>query len=167
MFEDFVVTSKKKKIDEIIAAINAEVLDWRNDLDDDLRDYLNLAELSEHHRHYTLQVIYAEVVIPMLKDKYILLRDDTLPVAYASWGFFNKRIADNKLRLRSAMLEWNDYDSGEEIWLLDVIAPHGHTKQIINMLVAKKHELGLHDARINFRRTYPNKRSHRFNDAIC
>jgi len=167
MFKDFVVTSKKRKAEEFLAAIKREVKTWRSELDGDFLDYMSLSIAAGNHKDDDIQIVYAEIVLPMTMGNYIILREDSKIVAYASWGFFSKKVSDLKMKARKWLLTPEDYDTGPEIWLMDVIAPYGHYRKIISELVKRKHELGLHDDRINFRRFYTDRNKERFNDAIC
>ena len=167
MFDQFILQSKKNKAKEFLQAIKAEVKDWRSDLDQDFLDYMQLAEQADNHKDDSIHVICAEIVWPMIMGNYIMIREQGKLVAYASWGMFSKKIAAEKMVARSWLLEREDYDTGKEIWLMDVIAPFGHTRAIIAELVKRKHALGLHNDRINFRRFYKLKNKQRFNDAIC
>jgi hemolysin-activating ACP:hemolysin acyltransferase len=167
MFEGFVVTSKKRKAEEFLAAMKREVKDWRPDLDQDFLDYMSLSMAAGNHKDDDIDLVYAEIVIPMIMGNYIILRDQGKIVAYASWGFFSKQVSDAKMRTRKWLLTREDYNTGREIWLMDVIAPYGHYRKIIAELIKRKHDLGLHDDRINFRRFYTDRNKERFNDAIC
>ena len=167
MFDDFIVTSKKKKAQEFLSAIKREVKDWRTELDQDFLDYMSISEAAGNHKDDDIQLVYAEIVIPMILGNYIILREGSKIVAYASWGFFSKQVSQAKMVERRWLLTRDDYDTGREIWLMDVIAPYGHYRKIIAHLVKRKHELGLHDDRINFRRFYSDRNSERFNNAIC
>ena len=167
MFEYFVVTSKKRKAEEFLAAIKREVKTWRSELDKDFLDYMALSIAAGNHKDDDIQIVYAEIVLPMIMNNYIILREEGKIVAYASWGFFSKQVSDLKMKQRKWLLTPEDYGTGSEIWLMDVIAPYGHYRKIIAELVKRKHELGLHDDRINFRRFYTDRNKERFNDAIC
>ena len=167
MFEGFVVTSKKRKAQEFLAAIKREVRTWRSELDQDFLDYMAISEAAGNHKDDDIQLVYAEIVLPMVMGNYIMLRESGKTVAYASWGFFSKAVSDIKMVSRKWLLVPEDYDTGREIWLMDVIAPYGHYRKIIAALVKRKHELGLHKDRIRFRRFYADRNQERFNDAIC
>jgi hemolysin-activating ACP:hemolysin acyltransferase len=128
---------------------------------------MSLSEAAGNHKDDDIQLVYAEIVLPMILGNYIILREGPKIVAYASWGFFSKEVSDLKMKQRKWLLTTKDYNTGREIWLMDVIAPYGHYRKIITELVKRKHELGLHDDRINFRRFYVDRMSERFNDALC
>lgn len=167
MFEDFVLTSRKNKAQEFLKAIRREVSDWRNELDRDFLDYMWLAEQSINHKDDPIEVVCAEVVWPMLLNNYFIMRESDKPVAYASWGFFNKQISTIKMAATRELLQRDDYNSGDEIWLMDVIAPFGHAKKAIARLLQRKQELGLGDRRINFRRWHADRNMSRINSTIC
>jgi len=167
MFDGLVVTSNKRKAEQFLSAIKREVKAWRSDLDQDFLDYMSLSIAAGNHKDDDIHLVYAEIVLPMIIGNYIILREEDKIVAYASWGFFSKAVSDAKIKTRKWLLTKDDYDTGREIWLIDVIAPYGHYRKIIAALVKRKHELGLHDDRINFRRVYVDQNRERFNDAIC
>lgn len=56
------------------------------------------------------------------QDKEAVLK---VPVGFMTWGMFNKTTAlifKNRLR----MLQRDDFTSGKQMWLLDIVAPFGH-----------------------------------------
>lgn len=167
MFDDFILTSKKRKPQEFLAAIKREIKDWPRELDQDFIDYIILAENSESHRFDSIQTVCAEVVWPMMLNNYFLERENGKPVAYSSWGLFDPKIAKSKLRLHEELLVREDHGSGNELWLLDVIAPWGDARRMIRRLVQMKHDRGMGKHRVHFRRWYGERNLERLNDAIC
>lgn len=167
MFADFILTSQKKKPEEFLAAIKAEIKDWPSTLDQDLMDYIRLAEHSESHRFDSIQTVCAEVVWPMMLNNYFLERKDGKPVAYGAWGLFDPKTANTKLRLHQDLLSREDHGAGNELWLLDVIAPWGGARDMIKRLVQMKHDRGMSKHRVHFRRWYGERNLERLNDAIC
>lgn len=167
MFENFVLASRKNKAQEFLRAIKREIGDWRSDLDRDFLDYMWLAEQSINHKDDGIDVVCAEVVWPMILGNYFITREDSKPVAYASWGFFSQKVSEIKMAATRMLLVREDYNSGNEIWLMDVIAPFGHAKKTIAQLLKKKQELGLGTQRINFRRWHAERNLSRINNAVC
>lgn len=168
MFEHFVLTSKKNKVAEFLKAIKKDVPDWKSELDVDFLDYMWLAEQSDSHKFDSLSVICAEVVFPMILGNYFILREDGKPVAYSSWGFFSESISQIKMAAHRGALVRSDYNTGNTIWLMDVIAPWGHSKKVIQKLLDTKRELGYtRDNPVNFRRWYGAERRERINKAVC
>lgn len=167
MFENFFLVSRKNKSQEFLKAIKHEVKEWRPELDSDFLDYMRLAEQSINHKDDPIDVVCAEVVWPMLLGNYFIIRENDAAVAYASWGFFNKKVSTIKMAATRELLSKEDHNSGDEIWLMDVIAPFGHAKKIIAQLLRKKQELGLGERRVNFRRWYSERNLSRINSAVC
>ena len=65
------------------------------------------------------------------------------PVGYATWAFLEDetgaRVRDGTLDFLSPE-DWND---GEHLWIIDLVAPHGHLRQVIAALrerLAATHE---------------------------
>lgn len=167
MFESFILASRKNKAQEFLRAIKREVREWHSELDRDFLDYMWLAEQSINHRDDSIEVVCAEVVWPMLLGNYFIMHEDGKPVAYASWGFFSEKVSTVKMAATRELLLKDDYNTGKEIWLMDVIAPFGHAKKAIAKLLRIKQELGLGEQRINFRRWHADRNLSRINSAIC
>jgi len=167
MFNDFILINRKNKAQEFLRAIRSEVKDWSNALDQDFLDYMWLAEHSINHKDDDIHTVCAEVVWPMLLGNYFLEHKDSKPIAYASWGLFSRSISELKLTAHRSLLSREDHGSGQELWLLDVIAPWGHARKMIARLVEMKHDRKMAANRVNFRRWYSNRRVNRINDAIC
>ena len=166
MFNDFIIASRKNKAQLFLNAIKAEVKDWREELDQDFLDYMWRAEHSINHTEDSIHTVCAEVVWPMILGNYFLEHEDSKPVAYASWGLFSKSVSDLKMTAHRQSLTREDYSSGSELWLMDVIAPWGHARKMIIRLVQMKHARGLSRARVNFRRWYADRRLNRYNNAL-
>lgn len=160
MFENFILTSKKNKATQFYHALSREFPALNKQ---DFLDYMWLAEHSESHNTDDLHVICRDVVWPMLRGDYIILRDENQKiVGYTSWGFFSKNT--NKYNLERE--DYQDYGPGKEIWLLDVIAPFGHSKKMISLLLKRKEELGYTNVTINFRRWYAKQNKERINKVV-
>ena len=155
MFENFVLTSKKNKAREFYTALSRHFPQLNKK---DFIDYIWLAEKSPAHNTDDLHVICRDVVWPMLRGDYIMLHERGEVVGYTSWGFFSKGA-----KKPTSREDYEDYGLDKEIWLLDVIAPYGHTKKMIALLLQRKKELGYNNITINFRRWYANQNKERVN----
>lgn len=163
-FSGFVLKSRKHKAIEFLAEIKKQVKDWPCSLDCDFLDYMRLAETSESHKYDSIDTVCAEVVWPMMNGSYFILREDH-PIAYASWGLFSQKASDLKLSAGRGSLLREDYNSGQVLWLLDVIAPYGHAKTAIKKLLTIKPSLS--SGNVHFRRWYGEKNKERVSRASC
>lgn len=90
---------------------------------------------SPAHRHFFI-VDYEWLVMPALLSKqFRIVRQNNVPVAYVSWAFLDedteKRIASGQRMPKLAPHEWN---LGDLPWVIDVIAPFGGAKEILQKL---------------------------------
>ncbi|KKJ76821.1 hypothetical protein WH95_10985 [Kiloniella litopenaei] len=88
---------------------------------------------SPAHKHF----FYADaewLIMPALIQKqFRVFRKDGQPVAYASWAHLNEeaeqRIMQGIIRLKPS--EWN---AGDRLWLIDLVAPFGGEEEILQQL---------------------------------
>lgn len=165
MLDDFVLTNRKRKFLEFLAGIKRELKTPFPE--QDFLDYMALAETSLSHKDDSIQTVVRDVVWPMIDGNYILNHDEQgRPIAYASWGFFSDKVAKLKLETKKEKLVREDYGSGQQVWVLDVIAPGIGPKKIIKQLLEKKVELGLGKTEIHFRRWYAGKNKERVSKVV-
>ena len=98
---------------------------------------------------------------PIVLDQCRLYTKDELPYAYISWAkvndYLDKRLSESRVP-RLAPHEWN---SGEHIWLMDIIAPFGQMEgtvaelcktvfagQKVNGFVPDKSKPGVYDIQV-------------------
>jgi len=88
---------------------------------------------SPEHRTLFLQDLEWRILPPLrLGQARLIVRDDR-PFAFVSWAFLNAenaaRMAAGNARLRPA-----DWKSGEEPWLVDLIAPPGAAESVLKAI---------------------------------
>ena len=165
MFDNFVLTNRQKKFEQFLVAIKKELREPFPE--QDFLDYMKLAEQSASHRDDSIQTVCRDVIWPMMAGNYILNRDEQgEPVAYASWGFFSEKVAKLKLETGKEKLVRDDYGSGKQVWVLDIIAPGIGPKKIIKQLLEKKVELELGTTEVHFRRWYASKNKERIGKLV-
>ena len=76
------------------------------------------------------------VLPPVMLKQFRIFRRDRIPVAFASWAYLNEDAA-RRLTNGSRRLKPQDWKSGEELWLIDLIAPFGGADGIIKELREK------------------------------
>jgi len=102
---------------------------------------------SPAHRHLFISD-YEWLVMPALQTKqFRIIRQNNRPVAYVSWAYLNedteKRIKKNVMKLKPA--EWRQ---GDRLWIIDVIAPFGGAKELLQKL----NETEFKDKKVNLMR---------------
>jgi len=118
-------TNAKPKLQQSVASVFGEVV-W-------------LLSQSEDYKDMTLRQLEVAVMSPVLLKQFRLFRENNMPAALATWA---EASAEAKHRIehdRKSMTP-KDWKSGEEILIVDLVAPFG-AKEAIEKEV-KKH-LGL------------------------
>lgn len=80
---------------------------------------------------HTLQ----NLLLPAIRSRqFVLLFRGEKPVAYAAWARFSTEAEQRYLTAHPATMPEQDWASGQRYWLLDVIAPFGHIRQLTRVL---------------------------------
>ena len=91
------------------------------------------------------------LIIPPLKlGQYRIYVDNEVPLCYASWAMLPEE-AEEGYKNKTRKIQPKDWDSGNNLWLVDVICPFGGTRPAIKRLDNLRKELGLPD-KVNFYR---------------
>ncbi|KAA3621851.1 MAG: toxin-activating lysine-acyltransferase [Proteobacteria bacterium] len=94
-----------------------------------------LCARSPAHRCLFVQDLDWRVIPPIMLNQYRLYFDNEsarLPVAFASWACLSERAErDYVATQRIAPTEWN---SGDRLWLVDIVAPFGGSRQCLSDL---------------------------------
>lgn len=91
---------------------------------------------SAAHKHLFLSDIDWLLVPPVALHQFRLWRRDNLPVAFASWAFLGSE-AEERIRHDIRNLREDDWRSGEQAWLIDIIAPFGGADEAVKELREK------------------------------
>jgi cytolysin-activating lysine-acyltransferase len=87
-------------------------------------------------RHSLLSELEWRVIPPLVLDQSKLYLRDGAPVAFVSWALLSQeaaaRYAGTPHHLAPA-----DWKSGDQVWVIDVLAPFGGVKEVIGELRAK------------------------------
>ncbi len=89
-----------------------------------LGEVLWLMQHSSGHKHLYLGDMDWMVTPALALEQYRLWRSDGLPAAFATWGRLSP---EAEARLQSGIRNFteDDWDSGGNLWLMDMIAPFG------------------------------------------
>jgi cytolysin-activating lysine-acyltransferase len=91
---------------------------------------------SAGHRDAPLKVLPA-VLLPAIKTgQFVLATDAGKPVFYLSWASFSEEAEARYLTNLPEQMPHADWASGDRVWLLDWVAPFGHTR-ILRHIVAQ------------------------------
>ncbi|MEX3956600.1 toxin-activating lysine-acyltransferase [Trinickia sp. EG282A] len=91
---------------------------------------------SAAHRDAPLHVL-ASALLPAIKHKqFVLAAEAGKPVFYLAWASFCEAAEARYLSHPPELMLEADWASGDRIWILDWVAPFGHTR-ILRRLVAR------------------------------
>lgn len=117
----------------------------------DVAAALALFARSAWHSQYVAADVLHWLLPPIALGQYIVVREAGRPVAYASWAFVDDD-AHEALRRDTRWLQWQEWQGGGRIWVVDLIAPYGHVRQVVRALRMVAVAQGLKDKKVNYKR---------------
>lgn len=96
---------------------------------------------SPRHWFFTCADLERIVRPPWRLGQAVLMMQDQIPVGWGAYGLLSDEALEG-LTSRQRKLEAADWDSGEHLWLSDIIAPYGHAKAIASRLRKMARERG-------------------------
>lgn len=91
-----------------------------------------LAMNSPAHRFMFVADFEWRILPPVVIDQAKVYMRDESPVAFASWAFLSPEVAVRYKQI--GKLAPADWKSGDEPWLIDVIAPFGSVEEVVKDL---------------------------------
>ncbi|WP_380053027.1 toxin-activating lysine-acyltransferase [Falsihalocynthiibacter sp. SS001] len=99
----------------------------------DLGAMLYLSSLTKTHNQRSLtQAIYA-FETPWRLKQYHIFRENGFPRGFATFAGLSPQ-AEHKYAVKGEALTDKDFASGPSFWIVDVVAPFGQIRQIVNIL---------------------------------
>lgn len=117
----------------------------------DLGGIVSLMMRSPIHREYTVADLDRLVVPPLTLGQCIVLSIGTDIVGFGSYAFLNET-AETGFISGARKLETGDWDAGDRIWLLDLVAPYGHGSKVTSLMRTGLRGQGHQGKTIRFRR---------------
>lgn len=93
---------------------------------------------SAFHRDAPVHALGPMVLNAIKHRQFILAIEAGRPIFYLSWACFDEAAEARYLSRHPVFMPDADWHCGERLWILDWIAPFGHTRQMSRLL---KHEL--------------------------
>ncbi len=85
---------------------------------------------SSHRRHHFISDLEWLLLPPLVNKQCKLYMKDKYPISFASWAFLSeaaeKRLFENGGRLRP-----DDWNSGNSLWIVDIVAPFGGIENML------------------------------------
>jgi cytolysin-activating lysine-acyltransferase len=89
---------------------------------------------SKAHRDDPLHALNSLLLPAIRHRQFVLASENGRPVAYISWANFCEEAERRYLAQPAICMKDADWVSGERMWILDWIAPFGHTAQLTRAL---------------------------------
>lgn len=90
---------------------------------------------SPASRYYFIQDMESRVLPPIILEQcklYLQTSGGSLPIAYVSWAYLSPEVEEKYLATQR--IAPSDWKSGENLWLIDVLAPFGGEQAILKEL---------------------------------
>ena len=117
---------------------------------------LSVVKLMQHsdiHKDLKVSDICNRFVAPIELSQYVIFVENNELRAFASIGFFSDAVS-KAFRAGTHRIQVEDWNSGTNIWIVDVLAPFGHARQITSGARTLLCDIGCKGQKISFRRNY-------------
>lgn len=89
----------------------------------ELEKTLQLLNTSAIHKKYNISDINRLVIPPLKLNQYRIYGEEGFPRCYLSWAYFSPDI-NQKYVTENYKLQEDDWNSGDILWLINVISPY-------------------------------------------
>lgn len=101
------------------------------------------------HRHFFITDLEWMLLPPLVLNQCKLYTKEDMPVAFASWAFVNEDV-EQRLLAGQIRMSPNDWQSGDKLVLVDLVAPFGGAEDVMYSLKREMFsELDLYRTRVN------------------
>ena len=87
-------------------------------------------------RHTLLSELEWRVLPPLVLDQAKLYLRETAPVAYVSWAKLSPAVVE-RYKMSPHHLSASDWNSGDQVWIIDLFAPFGGAQEVMKELREK------------------------------
>jgi len=119
------------------AAAAAKLARLSNDLALMMGQIVGLMARSPDHKHLFLADLEWRVLPPMLLRQCRVIHKAGLPVAFVSWALLSEEVEKRFLATPELRLKPEDWKSGDRPWIVDLIAPRGGEKDVLDLVSRK------------------------------
>ena len=85
---------------------------------------------SKAHQSHDIADLHRVILPPVALGQYRLWESDGFPVGFMSWALFNEEAEIGYLD-GTRLIQPDDWNKGERLWLVDFIAPFGGVREIL------------------------------------
>lgn len=123
-----------------------------------------LRSCPSSHKKYGIDEIQSWIVNPLLEGNLFVLMRDSKVVAATTYAKINKNVS-RKWFTDKRLSDREDWNSGNELWWIDCLAPEGDAKEICSILRNHLRSSGMRKKYINHIRIYKDG-SYRINKSM-
>lgn len=91
---------------------------------------------SPKHKTFFLQDLEWLVMAPLMLKQFRVFYGPDRPIGVAMWGYVSEAV-EQRLVAGNARLSPADWQSGERLWLVDLVAPYGGQEEMVKDLKEK------------------------------
>ena len=88
---------------------------------------------SPLHKHFFFADAEWLVLPPVKLQQFRIFRKNNLPIAFASWARLTEE-AETRFVAGEVRLQPTEWNAGDKLWLVDLVAPFGGGEEIIKQL---------------------------------
>lgn len=89
---------------------------------------------SQNHHELPLHTLSAALLPAIKTRQFILVSENDQPIFFMSWANLSDEAEARYLDTHQLLMKPEDWDSGERMWIIDWVAPFGHTRKIKQFL---------------------------------
>jgi len=115
-----------------------------------LEKVLYILSLSDFHENMSLRGIRRLIIPPLKLEQYRVYEDQDVPLCFVSWGMFSD-IASEGYRTGVRKIQGDDWNSGNNFWIVDVACPFGGAFKAMKRIDKVRKNLNL-PSKVNFLR---------------
>ncbi len=90
---------------------------------------------SKNHRELPLHTLSAALLPAIKSRQFILAFENKTPVFFMSWANMSAKAEAHYLNTHQLLMTLEDWQSGDRMWVIDWVAPFGHTRQIKSFIL--------------------------------
>ena len=93
-------------------------------------DVVSLLMASDLHKKYWIDDIGAVFFPPIHLNQFRIYKINDTPVSMVTWAYLTED-TEKKHATGTYSLKPNDWNAGDRIWMIDLLAPFGHIKPMV------------------------------------
>ncbi|MFD1801038.1 toxin-activating lysine-acyltransferase [Mixta tenebrionis] len=92
---------------------------------------------SAWHKEAPLEALPALLLPVIKKQQYVLAFQEGRPVFFMSWAWLDEDAEQRYLTRLPLLVPENSWRCGDRMWVTDWIAPFGHTRQMVSLVLSE------------------------------